>query len=93
MASTYKGQIMVVAINVGTGEIYKVKGVTQDNVVKMNQALDQFGFEANEESNYPEIKDRLSKGTDRAGFLVHTKASPGCQWVLQDGWWRYVCDH
>jgi hypothetical protein len=37
------------------------------------------------ESKYPNIKEFAK--------LYFTKSSPGCGWVLQDGWYQYVCDH
>lgn len=83
---------MVVSINVTTGKIEMVKGVEKDKVPEMKAALDTHGFEAYEENDYDEVKSALSKLTESPILLVHTHSSPGCEWVLQDGWWRKVCN-
>lgn len=83
---------MVVSINVTSGKIEKVKGVEKAKVAEMNACLDTHGFEAYEENNYTVIRSELSKLTESPVLLVHTHSSPGCEWVLQDGWWRKVCN-
>jgi hypothetical protein len=91
-ATPTKGDLMVVSINVTTGKIVKVKGVEQAKVAEMNAALDAHGFDAYIEKNYNEIEKELSKPADSPILLLHTHSSPGCEWVLQDGWWRKVCN-
>jgi hypothetical protein len=90
--TTKNGDLMVVSIDVTSGKIERVKGVEKAKVAEMNAALDHIGFEAYEENNYVEIKAALSKVTESPILLLHTHSSPGCEWVLQDGWWRKVCN-
>lgn len=87
-----KGYLTIVAIDVNSGKITKVKGVEQDKLAQMNAALENFGFDAEAEKNYGEIEKELSKPTDNPILILHTHSSPGCTWVLQDGWWRKVCN-
>jgi hypothetical protein len=92
MAQAKLGYLMVVAIDVTSGKITKTVGVEQNNLAQMNAALENFGFPAYEEKNYVEIEKELSKPTDNPILILHTHSSPGCSWVLQDGWWRKVCN-
>jgi hypothetical protein len=86
-----KGDLTVVAIDVTSGKIRKVKGVEQGKVTQMEKALDDLGFDA-DEGDPIEIQRELSKPTDSPILILHTHSSPGCQWVYQDGRWRKVCN-
>jgi len=92
MAQAKLGYLMVVAIDVSSGKVTKVKGVEQDKLAQMNAALENFGFEAEEEKNYVVLEKELSKPSDNPALILHTHSSPGCSWVFQDGWWRKVCN-
>ena len=87
-----KGDLMVVSIDVTTGKIVSVKGVEKGKVNDMKAALELHGFPAYEIDSYDDVRQSLSKVTESPILLVHTHSSPGCEWVLQDGWWRKVCN-
>jgi hypothetical protein len=91
MAQAKSGDLIVVAINVTSGKITKVKGVERDKVSQMDKALEDFGFEADEEQDHARLQVELAKPTYSPILILHTESSPGCQWVYQDGRWRKVC--
>ena len=87
-----RGQLMLVVMDVESGEIVKVVGIEQQNTSNIHKALDDYGFLAAKEPNYAQLEKELSKPADRCAFMLHTHSSPGCSWVFQDGWWRKVCN-
>jgi hypothetical protein len=86
------GELMVIVVDVRTGAIIKAVGIEHQNTTDIHDALDKYGFPADEETNYGEVAKELSKPADRCAFMLHTHSSPGCVWVFQDGSWRKVCN-
>jgi hypothetical protein len=86
---------LVITVNLGTGKIDKVVGMDDADIDKAIA----------EKSAVAENLDRYKTTLDVAynkfwekeprfvGSIFWTRSSPGCGWVLQDGWYQWICDH
>jgi hypothetical protein len=93
MAEKLLGELMVVTIDVTTGTVKRVDGVTKAKVGGLLDWLSSNAFPAEEVSDYEQVQAAFAKKpSDNCALMLHTTSSPGCTWVLQDGWWKKVCN-
>jgi hypothetical protein len=86
---------MVITMNLGTGKIDKVVGMDDADIDRAIAAksvdaknLDKYKTTLNDAYN-----EFWEKDPRFVGSLFWTHSSPGCGWVLQDGWYQWICDH
>ena len=87
-----KAELMLVTVEVETGKVLSVDGVETENVEPVREALKRYGYPAPRISDYEQVRSAFSKPSDNCAVILHTRSSPGCSWVMQDGWWRKVCN-
>jgi hypothetical protein len=92
MAEPTKITRMVITVHLDTGEIDKVVGM---NDADINNAIAANSVPSNkldkDTTLYETYQQLWRKNPKFVGSIFWTHSSPGCGWVLQDGWYQYIC--
>lgn len=84
---------MVISVDLSCGKITKVVGAASTYIDPILNNKDR--VVVNKPMDCNATYDRVWKNDTLkfVGSIFWTHSSPGCGWVLQDGWYQWVCDH
>lgn len=92
MAEPAKITRMVITVHLDTGEIDKVVGMNDADIDKAIAANSVPSNKLDKDKTLYDTHQQLwCKNPKFVGSIFWTHSSPGCGWVLQDGWYQYIC--